>query len=141
MENKMKPEIKERWLNALRSGEYPQTQARLHRSKESADANGIPAGFCCLGVLCEVATQDHIVRAIDTKVGRIYRPTDPNFDDDEAVFGLNEVVMQWAGLADPNPIVPSMLGVRVADLNDGPDGLGTGALSFAQIADLIEKDF
>jgi hypothetical protein len=40
----MKPDIKERWIKALRSGEYKQTAGRL-------DRNG---SYCCLGVLCEL---------------------------------------------------------------------------------------
>lgn len=41
----MKAEIKQQWLEALRSGRYKQGQNRL-RSKEDE--------FCCLGVLCDV---------------------------------------------------------------------------------------
>jgi hypothetical protein len=40
----MKPAVKKRWVKALRSGEYEQTQARLHDED----------GFCCLGVLLDV---------------------------------------------------------------------------------------
>jgi hypothetical protein len=41
----MKPELKAKWVAALRSGEYPQ-------GKDFLQSNG---KFCCLGVLCEVA--------------------------------------------------------------------------------------
>lgn len=41
---KLKPEIKQKWIKALRSGEYQQTKGRLKRDD----------GFCCLGVLCDV---------------------------------------------------------------------------------------
>jgi hypothetical protein len=41
----MKQEFKEKWIKALESGKYPQAKNTL-RSKE---------GYCCLGVLCEVA--------------------------------------------------------------------------------------
>lgn len=44
----MNQDIKERWVAALRSGDYKQTQERLR------DANG----FCCLGVLCDVVKDD-----------------------------------------------------------------------------------
>jgi hypothetical protein len=40
----MNPELKSKWLTALRSGEYPQTTGVLRDNK----------GFCCLGVLCDV---------------------------------------------------------------------------------------
>ncbi len=52
------------WTQALRSGEYDQTQEALCRKypKEDGGVNAegnaidIPAGYCCLGVLCEVAS-------------------------------------------------------------------------------------
>lgn len=49
---KMNPELKAKWIEALRSGKYQQAKARL-RTAESR--------FCCLGVLAEVqgATWDH----------------------------------------------------------------------------------
>lgn len=40
----MTPELKAKWITALRSGEYTQGQNYLK-------ANG---NYCCLGVLCEV---------------------------------------------------------------------------------------
>lgn len=44
----MKADIKKRWVAALRSGVYPQTQEKLRDDK----------GFCCLGVLCDVVKKD-----------------------------------------------------------------------------------
>ena len=41
-------EVVKRWVAALRSGEYKQTQGQLW----SGD------GFCCLGVLCDLAAKD-----------------------------------------------------------------------------------
>lgn len=46
----MKPELKKLWVEALRSGEYEQTQEQLC---DSTDDGGY--SYCCLGVLCEVA--------------------------------------------------------------------------------------
>lgn len=45
---KMVPEIKERWVAALRSGDYRQTKGALRDSD----------GFCCLGVLCEITKEE-----------------------------------------------------------------------------------
>lgn len=42
--NKMDPEVKARWLTALRSGEYAQTR-NTYKDDE---------GLCCLAVLCTV---------------------------------------------------------------------------------------
>lgn len=44
---KMDPELKQKWIAALKSGEYKQGKARLH------DKNA--GTYCCLGVLNEVA--------------------------------------------------------------------------------------
>ena len=41
----MNPELKEKWVKALRSGEYKQTFGRLRQDNS----------YCCLGVLCKVA--------------------------------------------------------------------------------------
>lgn len=48
MSEKMDPELKAKWVAALRSGEYKQGTGRLR--KPTADGQR----FCCLGVLCEV---------------------------------------------------------------------------------------
>lgn len=41
----MQEEMKQKWINALRSGNYKQTYGRLKHN----DA------FCCLGVLCDIS--------------------------------------------------------------------------------------
>ncbi len=42
----MDPELKEKWLKALRSGEYKQGNGRLRNESDC---------YCCLGVLCDVS--------------------------------------------------------------------------------------
>lgn len=44
----MNPEVKARWVAALRSGEYKQTTGCLSRAD----------GFCCLGVLCDLHAKE-----------------------------------------------------------------------------------
>lgn len=44
----MNPVIRTRWADALRSGDYGQTNQALHDSE----------GHCCLGVLCDIYAQD-----------------------------------------------------------------------------------
>lgn len=41
---KLHKDVKEKWIDALRSGEYSQSQNTLRDKK----------GFCCLGVLCDL---------------------------------------------------------------------------------------
>ena len=45
-------EVLDLWLAALRSGEYTQTTGKLRRSPPAHE------GFCCLGVLCDLARKD-----------------------------------------------------------------------------------
>lgn len=51
---KMRPEVKAKWLAALRSGEYRQAREHLH-VRDEGDR------FCCLGVLCEIAANEGVV--------------------------------------------------------------------------------
>lgn len=44
----MKPEIKQKWIAALRSGEYEQGKAFLKYDNK----------FCCLGVLCDLHAKE-----------------------------------------------------------------------------------
>lgn len=55
----MTPELKERWLAALRSGKWPQARGQLCKSTKDTDRTGVeaPDGFCCLGVLLAVDPQ------------------------------------------------------------------------------------
>jgi hypothetical protein len=49
----MNPEIKIKWLDALRSGKYPKGKGRLRKTK--TDVNGLEnITYCCLGVLCDI---------------------------------------------------------------------------------------
>jgi hypothetical protein len=47
---KLPKNVKAKWVKALRSGKYEQTQGRLKRDCPDAV---YPAGFCCLGVAVE----------------------------------------------------------------------------------------
>lgn len=47
----MKKEVAEKWVKALRSGEFKQTRKVLSQD----DHDGAGPSFCCLGVLCEIS--------------------------------------------------------------------------------------
>lgn len=49
----MNPEIKQKWIEALESGEYEQGQGGLRIEDE-----GGPDKFCCLGVLADIINPD-----------------------------------------------------------------------------------
>jgi hypothetical protein len=111
----VKKDIKEKWVTALRSGEYPRGIERLH----TADG-----GYCCLGVLCELYRQD-------TGNGEWIK-TPPGF---YTFFGqpsfLPDNVSDWLGVDADD--IKNMDLVSKNDLNQGH------AYSFHDIADIIEN--
>lgn len=125
----MNNDIKAKWLEALRSGEYEQGENWLQ-------ANG---KYCCLGVLCELAVEAGIV---DKDPGQSY----VTFDREPAI--LPDRVITWAGLPKSSP-VPEVFYhgevVGLSDLNDGVtifnpvSGEERTKLDFSQIADIIEE--
>jgi hypothetical protein len=121
-DNKMNPEIKARWLAALRSGEYKQgREALLTSTPEDA--------YCCLGVLCDLAVKDQLLSSWGNYLDDWY--SDGRADPDL----LPGPVQDWAGLASQSPRVPvSVYEARsLSCLND------EGGLSFLEIAALIEE--
>lgn len=120
----MKPDIKTKWLEALRSGEYRQYDGgALHITTPEC------ARFCCLGVLCDL----HRKEFNGTWGGA---PGD-HLDYLRATQFLPETVMVWAGLdyrdpmvCEPDTDVPVQH--TLSELND----MGIG---FLQLADYIEE--
>jgi hypothetical protein len=114
-------DIKEKWLVALRSGEYKQTTGALRDE----------AGHCCLGVLCDLYSKE---KNVPWTIG-------DGVDDSflGADTALPRSVASWAGLYEADPTVTASKGLgdnikmNLSEVNDG------GA-SFAVIADLIERD-
>jgi hypothetical protein len=93
----MNREVRDRWVAALRSGEFAQTTGKLTRVvRTGVDA---PTGHCCLGVLCELARRAGVPLVVsdDTALGvRSYDGVDDL---------LPEAVRDWA-LLDADPGVP-----------------------------------
>jgi hypothetical protein len=110
----MNPQIKQKWVDALRSGDYQQTQRRLH------DENG----FCCLGVLCDLYGKEHNVEWNLANNGH-------NYEFQKFESYLPSSVMKWADLEYRNPPVNDEESTLVR-LNDSGS-------TFAQIANLIEE--
>lgn len=115
-EQKLPPELKAKWLEALRSGQHKQAKGELFRDK----------GYCCLGVLS-------LVQGRLTYVGDRARDGGANC----SAFGL------FVGLDPTNPVafvekycvIDTDYTKRVlASLNDH------GA-TFAELADVIEYAF
>ncbi len=107
----MKKDIADKWVTALRSGKYKQTQGQL----KSEDR------YCCLGVLCEISLQG-------TWKGRTYF-TGHSTDNDSTV-GLT--VRDWSGLKESCGHLGNTEIHSLAGMNDEGS-------TFNEIADIIEK--
>lgn len=117
----MNQRIKESWMDALRSGEYPQTHGKLR------DDNG----FCCLGVLVDLFLKENKKEWIEDEFG--YMVSDIYGPEDET---LPHRVMEWAGLSNSNPdVILSEQTMQIYELNDIEE------LNFTSIADIIESQF
>lgn len=114
----MNKEIQQKWTTALRSGDYTQDSGKL-RSR---------AGYCCLGVLCELAAQEDVIPA-----AHVEESDDMYWYDGERQF-LPYSVADWAGLDDIDPFV------RVDDvIHDTLSSLNDEGRTFGEIADIIEE--
>jgi hypothetical protein len=99
--NPMNPQIKQKWLSALRSGDYQQTQGHLHNEY----------GFCCLGVLCDLYRKEN---QLEWEPSTHYKNAYV-FQDMVTVLPLS--VMEWAGLEEVNPY-PNGGRFTLGELND-----------------------
>ena len=113
----MNPEVKTAWVQALRSGEYQQTSGGLKAT------SGNRASYCCLGVLCDVSGLG------DWSASNCYV-----IGGNAALGILPEEVAKWAGFSSSDPATGENDWTRLSFVNDN-------GLSFADIADLIEKNF
>lgn len=118
----MNPEVKAKWVAALRSGEYKQAKGRLR----DGDA------YCCLGVLCDLHAKE---------TGEYWQETVDGFRYCHLEQVLPFPVRMWAGLCSDSPDVAVDRPLTL--LNDGRaadgDAPAQPAHNFNQIADLIEK--
>jgi hypothetical protein len=118
----VKKEVKDKWLTALRSGEYKQGPGALRRGDE----------FCCLGVLCDLAVKEGVVTVQDSTPSYT-GPTQYAYGVNDDAAYLPREVRDWADLP-RNPHITEDGGERLslAYFND----VGQ---SFDAIAALIEE--
>lgn len=120
----MKKEIQDRWVLALRSGEYRQGRDALNKNGK----------FCCLGVLCDLFSEE---RPGDVEILE-------DFGGSVTYDGRDDfpptAVQEWAGLSNES-------GYFVLIYAEAGDTIGTGftladlndeGFTFNEIADLIE---
>lgn len=123
----IRADVKARWLEALRSTDYGQTTGELRNSM---------GGFCCLGVLCDVAAKSGVGRWRGDEFKASYAGQSQG---SEGV--LPDPVAHWAGMGWTTDTggIEALKGlqkesVELADLNDS-------GFTFAQIADVIDYAF
>lgn len=120
----MNAKVKRLWTTALQSGEYAQGSKRL-RDKQGH--------FCVLGVLCDLYVRHRPGcrwLPMEAKGGfRITGKRELHWCEDYLI----EPVMQWAGLAEANPLV-EFEGRRIS-----LSGLNDQGVKFSVISKLIEN--
>lgn len=114
--SKMNPEIKQKWVDALRSGQYKQGRFNLRLTKNS---------FCCLGVLCELHRKEHKKRwGVNKNKEYTYYANNGT---------LPEEVLAWVGLEPYDDVV------HIRKINKPLTRLNDEGSTFEEIADVIEK--
>ncbi len=90
----MNLEIKQRWINALRSGHYEQATGKLKNV----------SGYCCLGVLCDLYLQEKQL----------------GWDELQTNAYLPRQIREWAELEnyDPEVILDNGQTTTLSTLND-----------------------
>lgn len=112
----MNPEIKQKWVDALRSGNYHQGEGSLKDNDK----------FCCLGVLCDLYLKEN---GGEWDLSEKYAGRNIIFGS----YALPPVlVWTWAGLDNENPCLNS--GYHLTNLNDGLK------FDFNRIANIIEEE-
>jgi len=124
----MNEAIKTKWVAALLSNEYEQTEGVLRNGN----------GYCCLGVLCDLYSKETGVEWLDMGYGRFSMHSADNV--------LPYEVEQWAGLThehggyvavskryDEGEDTTVFHSPSLTELND------SWAYNFHQIADVIEQ--
>lgn len=109
----MNPELKAKWIAALRSGEYKQGKSALVDSENN---------YCCLGVLCAVAEL--------TKNGCSFTYNETRFTSYAPEWLFDERIPREPG----NGVEPGRAQGFLILMNDTKD------YSFWQIADWIEEN-
>lgn len=120
---KLDPAVKADWVSALRSGEYSQGHGALQKG----------GGFCCLGVLCDLAVKAGVELTIGNACGCGDDDCSPGVTYNNNESYPPTPVLDWAGMSSMDPIVKYGGETRtLSALNDE-------GRSFEEIANLIEE--
>ena len=121
----MNSQIKQKWIDALRSGKYTQAQSKLYSGH----------GFCCLGVLCDIyANQVDDITWMKKDPSKTVDDDEWDywyFDDQSEV--LPECVSKWAELDENDPLVTkNFVLTTLSSLNDK-------RVEFKDLSEVIEE--
>jgi hypothetical protein len=139
----MDQSIKEKWVEALRSGDYEQGQGALRQKDQTENAEI----FCCLGVLCDIV-EDEVEGEwsewSDVTYQFVAYGAAISAHKDRSTEVLPRFVQKHADLGSEEPTVTvpddtgkQMMTVTLTELNDGLSGFQQH--SFDEIADAIER--
>ena len=124
----MNPDIKAKWVAALRSGEYEQGKSYLVQDVWSEDdESNVSAAYCCLGVLQKLSQDD------PATFGVVLRDE----MGENSMLDLGDALELGLNSDDLN---------RLACMNDGQSWAGPNGIerydehTFTQIADYIEEN-
>lgn len=120
----MNSDIKTKWVQALRSGEYEQARGALHVRNAGGDK------FCCLGVLCDVLVKEGLYSPTLNSLPVVGDGEMHVYYDDEPGV-LPEAVRRIANVGMNPDVERGDLSMTLAEFNDAGS-------TFAEIADLIE---
>lgn len=109
----MQKDVRDRWVKALRSGDYEQGAGRLCNKNK----------YCCLGVLNDVQGNDFV---LEDEVRKYY-------DIGGYAVAINGGWLESQGLESHDVM-------RLWPMNDGRNTSGEHIYSFSDIADFIEEN-
>jgi len=112
-----------KWVEALRSGKYVQGTGTNYNAKSDT--------YCCLGVACHVAEENGV------------DPTGPGGIHWRSRGALTGQVAEWLGVGRTDPILVGAYNPEEVfdDSRTASRVNDTDGMSFAEIADLIEKRY
>jgi len=143
MTNMMNREIKQRWLTALRGGEYKQAKRALHTLQKSDNTER----FCVLGVLCDLYVKDHENFATWRLAGtppvtsRRVQFDISDVDDEIGETNLTSEIIIWADLQGHADATNDLWLHDTHDEAQTLSALNDKGASFKTLAKLIEKEY
>lgn len=124
----MKPDIKQRWLSALRSGKYVHGATYLKILREDGQIC-----HCVMGVLCEIHAEETAQEWKTHIVGDV-----PVFSYLSSAGTIPFDVQRWSGISDSVPFFEEETdtGIRSTSLSY----LNDSSMSYDTAVDAIEKE-